>query len=129
MPPLTVALLKLDDRTEALFEIDRAAEAGQAEEEARRRLQQGHYHLVLPLIERAIVLRLQTVGSNAIQTLWAQRTKAYILLGLGRYEESLLIAINAAEAHEAHASLGPNHPDTFSDADSPVWNISEACTR
>ena len=113
MPPLTVALDEFDDRAVSLFDVDLVGEANAAEQEASRRHERGLYHAALPVVERALILRLQTVGRNAVQTFRTQRLKAYILLGLGHSEEALPIARAVADAMEANPALGPSHPETL----------------
>ena len=113
MPPLTVALDEFDDRAVSLFDVDLVGEANAAEEEASRRYDRGLYHAALPVVERALSLRLQTVARNAVQTFRAQRLKAYILIGLGHSEEALPIARAVADATEANPALGPSHPETL----------------
>lgn len=113
MPPLTVVLDEFDDRAVILVDADLVGEADAEEEKASRRYDRGLYHAALPVVERALILRLQTVGRNAVQTFRTQRLKAYILAGLGHSEEALPIARAVADAQQASPALGPSHPDTL----------------
>ena len=113
VPPLMQALAGFDDRADNLFDIDRVSEANTAESEASDLLRRGHYHLARAQIERALELRVQTVGSEALSTLRAQQLKCQVLLRLGHDDEALPLARATLEAQETIPALGPTHPDTL----------------
>jgi hypothetical protein len=111
--PTIESLSDFEEHAFEMFEPDLVALADAAETEARYRFERGFYHLALPIIERAALLRFRTVGKAAIQTLRTQLLKAKILSRLGHADEALLIARAVANAYEANPVFGPQHPDTL----------------
>ena len=109
--PLTQSLSELQNRATELFEPALVEAADEAEHEARRRFARGRYHAALPAVERAIALRLWTVGETGAKTSIAKYIKAQILQALGHSDEALRIAQEVAEGQKN--ALGPSHQDTL----------------
>lgn len=89
-----------------MFDPELAAKADAAAEEAATLNDCGHFDEALPLIELALSLLMQTVGSASVKTLAAQDRKAQILGSLGWFGEALTIAKSTADAAALHPLLG-----------------------
>ena len=113
MPPLQQSLTEIDARASELFDIDLFRDADEAEAEAYRRYDQGHYSAALPLVQRAVFARMQTIGKFAIPTFRIRLLQALLLDQLGRSDEALAIAQDVAAKGEQHPDLGPQHPSTL----------------
>ena len=112
-PSLREALQILPDRAVEVFDANLADQANKAEGEARRRLVHGQYHAALPAVERAVLLRVRTLGKASIRTATTKHLQAQILLRLGRFREALVIVQQVLAAQEASEALGPSHPSTL----------------
>jgi hypothetical protein len=119
LTPLSAALIELENLALEpgsafdLFENDLEMSAADAEREANKQYETGHYHLALASIDAALRIRMKTDGADAIRTLSAQSLKGYILLGLERSEEALPILTSVAERMVESPDYGPSHPDTL----------------
>ena len=115
-PPVALpyALTEFREHVAGLFQPELVETAEAAEAEAQQRLGRGYFRAALPTVERALAIRLSTLGNTAVQTLRTQLLKARILIFLGRSFEAWPIACSTRMAMEDNPSLGPSHPDTLS---------------
>ena len=69
LPTIKAALTEMIAHAVDLFNPNLVEEADEAETEAMRRMERGYYQAAFPVAERALALRLLTVGQTAVPTL------------------------------------------------------------
>jgi len=113
LPTLLESLALLDIGSAGLSNVDLARLADEAEEEANWRFCLGHHTAALPIVQRAVFVRMQTVGEDAAATLATRFLQARVLNFLGRSSEAVLIAQDVIRKREQHPDLGSSHPSTL----------------